>query len=634
MKSIDLAGADEKHQFYVLPHPRSIRLRGAPFRLSPSNFLYVSANASSAMRRKCFVFCQQMLEAGFRATLTTTLGLGPTQALFTPAGSFQKPPNLDRPLHGEVSKPSGYRLSITSEGALLHGADEQGLQYAGVTLCQLLQDSQNIPGMEIEDYPLLPWRVLHLDFKGWPPIPSYLKQVISTLGAMKINGLVLEYESFFNFPSQPGLASPGALTAEQMTEIELYAQDLGVTLIPLIPCLGNVGYVLRHSAYKDLREHPQFLQQYCPVNPATLNLVTAMMEDLLAIHPGKYFHIGGDEARLLGANPVSNQRAQQLGGRAVLYLEYIGKVCRYLLSRNRYPLIWDDMLRNMTDEQIQWLPPEATLTFWQYEGYGGRATKNILTTLDRYHKLGRSVWGAATRTPSVRYESFDNIDAWSEAAELGYLNGLITTAWTRDYTLGPLFPPPETAWPGAFYSAERMWSGHKCLSRESFPKSFIIRMFGVKDATLQSHLWAGFDLLLREYPRHARDFFAQDFKHVLSNRDTLSFLEIWAALGAFKEYVQQFDEATSSNYANLQAGQGDPLQSGRLRWRIADVKSKAPALARAFIQRAARITPAAVTQEYLDSMVAFNLKRLDNMESLLSSYPLPDPEWQQPVQLQ
>ena len=43
---------------------------------------------------------------------------------------------------------------------------------------------------------------------------------------------------------------------------------------------------------------------------------------------------------------------------------------------------------------------------------------------------------SATRTPALRYDAFDNIDAWTEAAELGYLDGLITTAWTRDFTAG------------------------------------------------------------------------------------------------------------------------------------------------------------------------------------------------------
>ena len=62
-------------------------------------------------------------------------------------------------------------------------------------------------------------------------------------------------------------------------------------------------------------------------------------------------------------------------------------------------------------------------------------------------------------------------------------------------------------------------------------------------------------------------------------------------------------------------------------------KSKTPALARKFSEQAIRFTAPSAVQEYLDSSIAYYLKRLDEMESLLSSYPLPAQEWQQPVHL-
>jgi hypothetical protein len=624
--------ADEsKPRLFLLPYPRVLSLKGAPFRLTPSNFLYISASASTVARRKCHLLTQQLQSCGTRTTLATTTGLGPTQALFTPSASFQKSPLMERPLRGETNMAEGYRLNVTADGVWLHGVDDQGLQYAGFTLKQLLEDSHNVPGMEIEDAPLLPWRVMHLDFKGWAPSAEHLKQTITTLAGLKVNALILEYEAFFNFPSQPGLAAEGALTPDQISEIDLHAQDLGVTLIPLVPSIGNVGHILKLPAYADLREHSEFLQQFCPVNPTTLDIVTAMLEDVIAAHRGKFVHIGGDEVRLLGSNPATLARVKQLGGRAALYLEYIGKISRYLISRGRQPMVWDDMFRKMSDEQVKWLPPEVTLTFWQYEGQGGRATAAILTNLDRYRRLGRSVWGAATRTPSSRYESFDNIDAWAEAGELGYLQGLITTAWTRDHALGALLPPPEAAWPGAYYAAERNWSGKKGPTREQFPERFIARHFGVHEAPRQSRLWAGFDLMLREYPRRAREFFGHDPKTITRNVETLAFCECWSAIGAFNDYVRQFDEAVAANYANLQSGRGDPFNSGRLRWRIGDAKAKLPLIARVFSQRAARLTHEHIVREYLDSSLAYGLKRLDELESLLSGYPLPEKEWQQPV---
>jgi hypothetical protein len=617
----------------LLPFPRHVSLRGAPLRVAPSNFLYVSTNATVSTRRRCYVMAQKLQEIGFRTTLESSSHLGATQAIFTPSASFPKIEGLNRPLRAQCAGPEGYRLTVGADGAVLYGFDELGIQHAGATLRQLLQDGPELPGLEVEDYPLLPFRAIHLDFKGWPPNADYLRRVISAFADLKINTVILEYEAYFTYSSQPDLAAEGALTAQELADLEVYAQDLGLTLVPLIPCLGNVAHILRNPAYAALREHPNYYQQFCPVNPQALGVVTAMMEDLIAVHGGKFIHIGGDEVRLLGSNPASDARAKQLGGRAALFLDYVGRVCRFLMSAGRTPMLWDDMFRKMSDQQVQWLPPEVILTSWQYEGLGGRATPAILSVLDRYKRLGRRVWGAATRLPTSRYDAFDNIDAWTEAAEMGYVEGLVTTTWTRDHAMGPLYAPPETAWTGALYAAERSWSGLKGLSRDQFPQRFVNRMFGVKDPAVQSRVWAGFDLLLREHPRKAREFFAQDMRQAARNGHTLAFLESWSALGAFQEYVHQFETEIAGNYANLAAGKGDPFHCGRLRFRVADLKARLPALAANFRRQAQRITQERHVQEYLDSVVAYHYRKLEEIEGLLSRYPLPPQEWQQASQL-
>jgi len=617
----------------LLPYPRSVSLRGASFHPAPSNYLYVSGAATALMRRRCFLMTKRLEEAGFRTIMQTSDRLQSGQAFFTVAATMPKLEGMEKTLHGPAAAREGYRMVVTTDGVFIQAADEQGMQNAGATLKQLLQDGPDIPGMVIEDYPLLAWRVMHWDFKGWAPSVEYMKFALSILADLKINAVILEYESYFNYPSQPGLASPGALTKPELEDIELFAQDLGISIIPLVPCLGNANYVLRLPEYAALREHPQYYQIYSPVMAESLGVVTAMMEDLCSVHQSKFLHIGGDESRLLGINPETAERAKQLGGRSALYLDYIGKVVRFLLSENRHPLIWDDSFRKMTDEQVRWLPPEAILTFWQYEGHDGHVTPTILSNLDRYKRLGRTVWGAATRSPAQRYDAFDNIDAWTEAAEMGYLEGLITTAWTRDHTLGGLYQPTEAAWPSTFYAAERVWSGLKGLPREHFSNRFTARMFGMKEGASQHRLWAAFDLMLRDHPRRAREYFIQEMKNAPRNRQTLAFLESWCALGGFKEYVKHFEDEISANFCNLQADRGDPFNCGRLRWRVQEAKGRLPPLIANFQAQAQRITVPGQIEEFLESAIAYNLRRLDEMEILLGSYPLPPKEWQQNVQM-
>src|SRR3954463_12205126 len=86
---------------YLMPFPRSVSLRGAPFRPAPANFLYISANATVGTRRRMLLLCQQLYDIGFRAQPEPSSHLGPTQALFTPSATFPKLDTLDRPLRGQ-----------------------------------------------------------------------------------------------------------------------------------------------------------------------------------------------------------------------------------------------------------------------------------------------------------------------------------------------------------------------------------------------------------------------------------------------------------------------------------------------------------------------------------------------------
>ncbi|MCW8132291.1 MAG: family 20 glycosylhydrolase [Planctomycetota bacterium] len=621
-----------KADLRLIPYPPHVSFKGAPMRPLPSQFLHVAGDAQANTRVRAKIVADQLAACGIRVQVTASTALHGHQALFTSTPTVTKKWEQScKPLRGLCAKPEGYRLTIASDGALIQGIDEHGFFYAGQTLRQLVEDGQEIPGMEIEDGPLLPFRAIHLDCRGWPPSRTCLERTIDLLASYKINVLVLEYERHFAFNSQPGLSSKDALPPNYLADLDLFALDRGVKLVPLQHCIGNLNYMLRMDPYKDLREDPRYFQMACPSNPATTDIFIAMAEDLIAAHSSQLFHIGGDQARFLGVCPQCKARSKQLGGRASLYLEYIGKLVRYLNSRNRHVMVWDDLFRNMSDQQVSWMPQDSILTFWNYSGHGGRATQAILPTLDRYKQLGRRVWGAASRLPTTKYENFDNIDAWTEAAEMGYLEGLLTTTWTREYALGPLLAPPEVAWPGALYAAERSWGGRKNATREEFLMRFASRFFGIVEPPVQQRIWGVYDLLVRDYPREAREVIHQVLPAARRNRETLEFIDAWCRMGAFNYYLKMFEQACAADYDHLQSGQADPFHAGRLYWRVEDLKSKIAELTQAFRAASGKISPSASCDEYLNSNLAYGIGRLDELAGLLEGYPSPEKEWQQPV---
>ena len=101
LAAVDYAGKE----LNLLPYPRLVMVKGAPFRPAPSSYLYLSPAATPSVRRRAHVLCQQFEMLKIR----TTIGNGPTllanQAYFTTSATFQKSEQMERPLRGESVAP-------------------------------------------------------------------------------------------------------------------------------------------------------------------------------------------------------------------------------------------------------------------------------------------------------------------------------------------------------------------------------------------------------------------------------------------------------------------------------------------------------------------------------------------------
>lgn len=615
----------------LLPFPRIFTPRGSPFHIPPVGYLYVSSRVNQNVRKLFLTLTEKISGLGMRALINSAPQLAPLQAVFTDSAQFPKWVHIDAVLRGEAARPNGYKISVNQDGVLLHASDETGAFYACATMLQLIEDGPDIPGMEIEDYPLLPYRAIHLDCKGWAPRAAWLRSAVDMLAAVKINLLILEYEAHFDYPSMPGLAEEGALKPQDVQELETYARESGVTIVPLLSTVGNAGHVLSRPEYAALREHPDCTRMFCVANPDALNLLLAQINDLLPLHPGKLLHVGGDGAFVLGSNPATLKRAEELGGLEAVYLDHVGAVCRYLASQSFQPLIWDEMIRDMSDEQIKWLTPDAALVFWLPEGLTPDLVPDVISHLERYKILRRAVWGAGIVSPASQFAAFDSIDSWADVGELNYVTGFVASVRTRDFAKSGLLSPLEAVWPTILYAADRAWSGKNAAERELFPQRFAIRFFGQRDLEHQSRIWAGFANLMGGSPGMAYEFFKAEAPHAPRNAETLHFMEIWSALQEFQRLAAEVESDIRDNFSNIQNGSADNLQAGNLRWRVQELKSRGPALITEFAQAAERFCGELAVHEYVESPVAYTLRRLDEIEPLLAEFPLPAEDFRDPL---
>lgn len=274
-----------------------------------------------------------------------------------------------------ASSPDAYRLVMTEAGSVLSAVDGRGLCQGHRTLSQFHEQSVPPGGMDIRDWPALPFRAVHLDLKFHPPRFDALLPWLDQLAAWKLNTLVVEYEDRFPYEKVSYISHPKAFTRDQIRELVSKAGSLGIQVVPLLQCLGHVEYILWHKEYAHLRELPHVLSQYCPGKPESLELFKAMAEEMLDLHPDiSYMHIGGDETAFLGQCPTCAKRAET-ANKFVVYIDYVKKVCEWVIAKGIRPIVWDDIIRKepeLIPELIPQLPRSTVLAHWRYGATGTR----------------------------------------------------------------------------------------------------------------------------------------------------------------------------------------------------------------------------------------------------------------------
>nr|XP_058902922.1 hexosaminidase D isoform X5 [Kogia breviceps] len=200
-------------------------------------------------------------------------------------------------------------------------------------------------------------RLVHLDLKGAPPRVCYLSEIFPLFRALGANGLLIEYEDMFPYEGHLRLLrAKHAYSPSEIKEILHLATLNELEVIPLVQTFGHMEFVLKHEALAHLREVAIFPNTLNPHKAESLALVGAMIDQVMALHPGaRWLHIGCDEVYYLGEGEDSRHWLQQEPNtRAELCLSYMEAVASHVQARHptTTPLVWDDMLRDIPEDQL------------------------------------------------------------------------------------------------------------------------------------------------------------------------------------------------------------------------------------------------------------------------------------------
>jgi hexosaminidase len=308
----------------------------------------------------------------------------------------------------------GYSLDVDSKGMRIQAPTEAGLYYGAMTAAQLLSTSSvqnssvHLSGIHIEDAPRFKWRGLMLDPVRHFLAVASLETIIEQMGQHKLNVLQLHLTddqgwrveikhypqltktgAWRSPPSNGGAGSEtgaygGFYTQDDIREIVAYAGARYITIVPEIDLPGHAQAAI--AAYPELGvtgEQPAVSSNwgvnsylYNPT-PASLTFVENVIDEILPLFPGKYIHLGGDEAIKDQWQSSTAIRAQMkalgIADEEALQSWFMSQVGSYLAAHGRTMVGWDEILDGG-------VPANAVVMSW-------RGTSGAVTAAGRGHDV-------------------------------------------------------------------------------------------------------------------------------------------------------------------------------------------------------------------------------------------------------
>lgn len=303
-----------------------------------------------------------------------------------------------------------YELRVQDQGpghVLLaaQGPSEAGLRHARATFAQLVKRfGRRLPTLVIEDEPSFAVRGVMLDVsRDRVPTMAQLFETVELLAGLKFNQLQLYTEHTFAYAGHEeawGGWSP--MTGPEIRRLDSFAAERGVALVANQNCFGHLASWLKLPKYAHLAEtHGDWMFDVwprsgafslCPTDPASLEFVEGLLDELLPNFTTKLVNIGADETYDVGwgrsKEELSRRGLDGAAGRVALYLEFLGKLSAAATARGYRPMFWADIALSHP-EAVGGIPPELIALAWNYEpGASWGEWCRVLKEAD----AGREVW--------------------------------------------------------------------------------------------------------------------------------------------------------------------------------------------------------------------------------------------------
>ena len=398
----------------VIPNPVSMQRETGVFRLSAATPIVIPANDPGA--RRAADFFTDLVHRTYGLRLRVQTGAERDAAI-----NFRR--TIGIPLADE-----GYRLAAGPAGITIFASSPAGLLYGGISLWQLIgpgatKEDIGVPAVRIDDAPRFPWRGIMLDSARHYQSPAFIRDFIDWMALHKLNVLhwhLTDDQAWrLEIKKYPRLTSVGAwrvpagaaaradidastgkprqyggfYTQQAVREIVAHAAARGVTVVPEIEMPGHASVTL--VAYPQLGATTTpptavpadwgIYENVYNADDSTFAFLEDVLKEVMALFPGSYLHVGGDEVvkTQWKESPSVQARMKALGisEPAALQVYFTQRIGRFLQTHGRRLVGWDEILE-------PGLPPSSVVMSWRgIEGALNAAGKGFDTILSPWPTL-------------------------------------------------------------------------------------------------------------------------------------------------------------------------------------------------------------------------------------------------------
>ncbi|MDP3393899.1 beta-N-acetylhexosaminidase [Sediminibacterium sp.] len=284
-----------------------------------------------------------------------------------------------------------YELNVIRQNIAIQYQDLRGLINGIQSLLQLMPIGQfnavKISPIHIEDYPRFAYRGMHLDVVRHIFPVNYIKKYIDYLAFHKFNtfhwhltddqGWRIEMDAypklntigsyrnetlighFKDSPAQyDGTRYGGFYTKAEIKEIVQYAAIRAITVIPEIDIPGHSRAAI--AAYPELSTKPDTIWNVATTwgmynrqnnvlapKPATFKFLEKVFDEVVALFPSPYIHVGGDECSKIWwkQDPATQVFMKQKGlkNETALQTYFIEFIANHLKSKGKQTIGWHEI---------------------------------------------------------------------------------------------------------------------------------------------------------------------------------------------------------------------------------------------------------------------------------------------------